>query len=175
MTYHLWCFLQGRSLKNSLWPLLLTCPLYFFSLELNAAAPNPFSITRCTIVLGAINFGSVDPMSDNLATSTVTLTCDVSGSYNPYVQTIKLSTGSGSYTTRTLISGTNTLEYNIYTDSARSIVWGDGTSSTSTGSVSFGTAGNNQAASATLYGKIPSKPNVVPGTYTDSITATVTY
>ena len=169
MTTQLQLALQRRLLKKIAWLLLASCPLYFSSTE---AA---FNINSCSISLTAINFGAFDPLSDDLATGTVSMTCTVGGSGNALVQPVSLSAGSGTFATRTLKSGTNTLEYNIYTNSARTTVWGDGSGSTSTGSISFSTTGTNQTSSATLYGKIPSKPKVVPGSYSDSITATVTY
>ena len=168
MTSRLWPFLHRSAPKKAVWLLLATCPLYFSS------ANAGLNFSSCSVSLTGINFGTVDPMSDDLATSTVTVTCTITGNGSAISLPIVLTTGSGSFTTRTLKSGTNFLNYNIYTDSARSIIWGNGIggTSTSTVSVSFSSSGSQ---SATLFGKIPSQPKAIPGTYNDTITASVTY
>ncbi|WP_165848046.1 Csu type fimbrial protein [Paraburkholderia lacunae] len=61
-----------------------------------------------------------------------------------------------------------TLRYNLYTDAARTSVWG----TTNTIPVTVGTS---KSATLTAYGLIPGNQNVVPGTYSDSITITLTY
>jgi spore coat protein U-like protein len=68
-------------------------------------------------------------------------------------------------------SGTRTLGYQLYLDTGRSTVWGDGTASSST---SAGT-GTGSTQTLTLYGRLPSLANVVPGAYTDTVTVTVSY
>ena len=48
---------------------------------------------------------------------------------------VALSTGgSGSYATRKMSNGTDTLSYNLYTDAGHTIIWGDGSGGTSTNS-----------------------------------------
>jgi spore coat protein U-like protein len=65
----------------------------------------------------------------------VTVTC-VTLVSTPETFTVKLSTGgSGSYT-RQMTSGAAHLNYKIYTDSARSSIWGDGTGGTSYNTIS---------------------------------------
>lgn len=45
---------------------------------------------------------------------------------------VTLSTGiSGTYAARTMVSGPNTLTYNMYVDTARTQIWGDGSPGTS--------------------------------------------
>jgi spore coat protein U-like protein len=68
-------------------------------------------------------------------------------------------------------SGSNTLGYQLYLDAGRSSVWGDGSASSSTSS---GT-GTGSAQTLTIYGRLPSLANVVPGSYTDTVTVTVSY
>ncbi len=65
----------------------------------------------------------------------------------------------------------NTLAYQIYLDAGRATVWGDGSASSSTKS---GT-GTGSVQSISVYGRIPSLATVVPGSYTDTVTVTVTY
>src|SRR5438874_6956298 len=118
----------------------------------------------CTISAGgAVSFGNYDW---TLATPTdtvgsMTYTCTTAA-------LVFLSQGSsGTYTQRTMLSGANSLGYNLYTDAARTQVWGD-----------FFTGGTIQVAPAgtpatlDVYGRIPAGQNVPPGSYTDSITVT---
>ena len=68
-------------------------------------------------------------------------------------------------------NGIKTLGYQLYSDSLHSIVWGDGTSLSAV-TPGVGT-GSNQ--SLTVYGRLPTVTGAIPGTYTDTVTVTVTY
>src|SRR5436190_1433424 len=69
-------------------------------------------------------------------------------------------------------TGTNLLNYNIYTTSARTTVWGDGTASTAT----IGGTGSGSAQSVTVYGRVGSGQTSLPaGAYADTVAVTVTY
>ena len=63
------------------------------------------------------------------------------------------------------------IAYQLYLDSARSQVWGDG----ATGAVHGGTGtGANQAI--TVYGRVPAgQPLPAGGVYRDTVTATIVY
>ena len=88
--------------------------------------------------------------------------------------TITLSKGgSATFSPRTLNSGTDTLNYNLYRDAARTTIWGDGTGSTA----SYTQVGlpNNTAQNLTIYARIPAAQDVRAGTYTDSVTVTIDF
>ena len=122
----------------------------------------------CTIGATGVAFGSYDPRSATAkdSTGTVTLNCPSNRS-----GVVSMSTGgSASYTQRKMASGANTLNYNLYTNSTRTAVWGDGTGGSTTVSVAKGYAGT-----LTIYGRIPASQNVRAGTYSDTITVTVTF
>jgi spore coat protein U-like protein len=114
----------------------------------------------------------------NAATGTVTVTCTATGTGSTTVSgTLSLSTGdSGSYTTRYMLSGANRLDYNIYATPAYTQIIGNGSAGTYAPSES-GTvvAGQIYQVSLPLYGFAPASQNVAPGSYTDTIVATVTY
>jgi spore coat protein U-like protein len=89
---------------------------------------------------------------------------------------IALTSGTGSYAARQLASGADRLGYNLFKDSARTLVWGDGTSGTSTLSDSYTLAVSPTVRAYPVYGRIPGGQNLTKvGTYGDSITVTVTY
>lgn len=111
-----------------------------------------------------LEFGSYNPASstDTTAEATVKVTCNAGAS-----ATASLSTGSGTYGQRTLKSGTNALNYNLFTSNTYSTTWTDTTTVPVTG-------GSEQTL--TIYGKIPKGQNSVPvGSYTDTVTVTITY
>ena len=85
-------------------------------------------------------------------------------------------TSGGNITQRLMASGSNTLQYNLYTNSTHTTLWGDGTA----GVTQPGTgAGLATATSFTVYGLLPDSATnqaaVPSATYADTITVTVTY
>lgn len=126
---------------------------------------------QCSATTLGVAFGGYDPFSGASvdSTGTVTVTCLVINSYS-----VALSRGSsGSYSPRTLVSGGNALDYNLFLNSSRSTIWGDGTGGTGviSGSIGLLLLPNNH----TIYGRIPGGQNPAAGSYADTITVTVTY
>ncbi len=122
---------------------------------------------QCSISVQGINFGSYDVFGSQSVDSTgnVSVTCDTSTTYS-----ISLSPGSGSYASRAMTNGLYQLNYNLYTDATRSVIWGDGAGGT-------GTVGGTWTADVnhTVYGSIPAGQNAYVGSYSDSITVTLTF
>lgn len=133
----------------------------------------------CTIAAttAGVAFGSYNPFSaaNNDSTGHIDVTCTAvlagTGSY-----TIALNAGHGSFANRQLMSGVNFLNYNVYADSARSQIWGDGIGG---GTVMVSDTYNilllPVTRSYTVYGRIPGSQNKPAGTYSDTLTITVTY
>jgi spore coat protein U-like protein len=119
---------------------------------------------NCNVSAQGVSFGNYDPFSTTAldSTGTITVICDASTMY-----TISLSTGSGSYATRTMRKGAHTLNYNLYTNASRSIIWGDGTGNTALVN-DTGLGGNY-----TIYGRAPARQNPYVGTYFDTIVVTL--
>jgi len=65
--------------------------------------------------------------------------------------------------------GGDTLNYNLYRDSARAEVWGDGAGNTYV-QTGIGTGGT---AHLIVYGSIPAGQNVRAGLYSDAVTVIV--
>ena len=95
---------------------------------------------------------------------TIAITCN-----SAPVGVAKLSTGTGTYAQRRMVSGAHNLNYNLYTSSARTTVWGDGTGGT--GTVSF----TNKNSTLSVYGRIPALQNAFPGAYSDTVVVTITF
>jgi spore coat protein U-like protein len=134
----------------------------------------------CTVSAGALTFGiypaySAAPVT---ATGTFNVTCTATGTGSATVSgTLSLSTGSsGQFATRTMRAGTSVLDYNIYVSPAYSQIFGDGTAGTyqlsESGTV---TAGQVYQVGGALYGRIPARQDVAPGSYLDTIVMTVVY
>jgi spore coat protein U-like protein len=120
----------------------------------------------CALNVVGLNFGAYDifDTQDVSITTNVGVTCDTDTSFE-----ISLSAGSGSFASRTLVNGANLLSYNLYVDPAHLTIWGDGSPGTATVS-SSGTSRN-----FTVYGRIPARQNAFVGSYSDTITVTITF
>ena len=131
----------------------------------------------CTITSTGVGFGNYDTLSATALTSTGTLSfsCTSGIPILGATFTVSLNAGSsGTFAARTLKNGANTLNYNLYTSVAYTTVWGDGTASTATVSGTY-PMNNAPPVTLTVYGLIPAQQNVLAGSYSDSITATVTF
>jgi spore coat protein U-like protein len=118
----------------------------------------------CNPTSSGIAFGTFSGSQITIVGS-IALNC-VGSSGSSY--TLTLSTGgSGSFSTRKVKNGATTLSYNLYSDAAFTQIWGDGSAGTS---VSNG----SPVTSVSVYAKLPSQTKPAPGTYTDTITASLT-
>src|SRR5262249_11735412 len=111
-------------------------------------------IGTCAISANTLSFGTAIPadITANIDPNSVNLTATCASGT---VYTVALSAGSGSgatFAARKLTSGSNQVNYTIYTDAGRTTVWGDGTgtSATVTGT------GNGAAQTIPVYGRIQS-------------------
>lgn len=86
------------------------------------------------------------------------------------VLSIKLSEGAAGTFTPRCMGGQ--LDYNLYRDSARTEIWGDGLSGTYYQDIPVGGTLVNLF---TVYGRIPASQSVSAAAYTDLITVTVEY
>lgn len=140
-------------------------------------AGNAWALT-CSLSAVATSFGIYAPFSavplDSVGSVTVTCENLVSLLVSYSVQ---LSPGSsGSYTPRRLNGPGYQLDYNLYTNAARSGVWGDGSGATNTVNDGYLLGALFPVVrSYNVYGRIPAGQNVAPGSYSDTITVTINY
>jgi spore coat protein U-like protein len=137
------------------------------------------AFVNCGVTATALNFGTYVPTAttETDSTASVVVNCTITVGLS-VSWTVALATGnSGTYSSRSMANGSVILPYQIYIDSAHTMVWGDGSAGTSVNTGGFtaiviGTGG----ATYTAYGKIPPlQSTATPGTYTDTILVTLTY
>ncbi len=140
----------------------------------------------CVVSTGGLSFGaSYDPFAvlpDDSATATITVECTATALLQlcivPYEVSIDTG-GAGGYSPREMTAGAEVLQYNVYTDPTRLLVWGDGISSgtlTVSGVLSYPILfGGTQSADHQAYGRIFAGQLVDSGSYSDSLTITVSY
>jgi len=122
----------------------------------------------------AMAFGNYDVnLGAVTSTSAININCTKSDTY-----TIALNYGAngGSAANRIMANGTNLLDYNLFVDSGYANVWNStcGSGMNCDGGTGAG-PGVGNAQSYTVYGKIPAGQNVPAGSYSDTITVTVTF
>ncbi len=144
------------------------------ALPLGAAAQS------CSAQATAINFGMHNPMAPtpNDTSATVSLSCSVHAVALLLSYTISLSAGSSAnFAQRKMTAGSRELAYQLYSNSQRTAVWGDG--SAGTGAVHGGltlSLLSGTVAARTVYGRIPApQPQVAPGSYGDVVTVTISF
>jgi spore coat protein U-like protein len=122
----------------------------------------------CTVAATDLAFGTVGLLSSNVdSTSTLTITCTPTTAYK-----VGLDAGNVTGSTvdnRLMASGTTTMRYQLYSDTARTQVWRDSVDST------VGGTGSGVAQSMTVYGRIPVQTTPAVGSYLAQVTATITY
>ena len=133
-------------------------------------------VTSCSVSASGVAFGIYDPAAPaaTLSSGTIAVNCVVSGATGHNPITIAFSSGgSGTFGSRTMASGTDTLSYNLYLDAAYTQVWGDGTGGSVT-DTQYVTPGK-PAFSSTVYGMMPALQSANAGTFSDTITVTVSF
>lgn len=122
--------------------------------------------TSCTVTAAPLAFGTYNGAALNKPSGGITVTCTDG---TPYTIGLDEGLNGGSGNTRYMIAGTNTLAYELFSDTNYTVPWEN-----TTGAVASTGTGGAQTPFV-VYGTIPAGEAVVPGTYQDTITATVTY
>ena len=128
--------------------------------------------SSCTVVAADIDFGTRANLAAAVtANGGLAVTCT---SGRPY--TIALNAGAtpgNTIAARKMNlngAGAGVIGYQLYRDAGPANAWGDGTS----GVVYSGT-GSGTSQAIPVYGRVPAQATPAPGTYQDTIRATVTY
>jgi spore coat protein U-like protein len=125
----------------------------------------------CAISTDPVAFGVYDPLAvvPHDANGNIMITCSA-GTASQAVAGLGVS-AVATLLGRKMLSGANMLTYNLFTDSQRSVVWGDGTGL----SQILSNNGNGTVQVIPIYGRIPAGQLVPPGNYSDTILVTLTY
>lgn len=136
-----------------------------------------YAQASCTVSSGSstlVDFGVYSPLQGNQdGIGILSLTCvpdPLLGLAVSYDVEIGPGTGNGgSFNPRRLL-GAGSLDYNLYVDPARTLIWGDGTSSTQ--SLSGNCVG---VCALNVYGRIPGGQAIPAGQYSDDVVITVEF
>lgn len=148
------------------------------------AATRAEAAYSCSVAVVGVSFGSYDPLvaapADSAGRVNVTCTNVPGTGVDTVAYGVTLSPGmSGTYAPRQLAAGSARLGYNLYADSGRVQVWGNGSggSVTVSGSMKVGPgAGNGSRTNRhDVFGRIPARQDVAAGSYGDTIVVTVTF
>lgn len=122
----------------------------------------------CNIATNSLNFGTYSGSLIN-STSIISVTCTNTTTYN-----VGLNAGTATSATVTNRSMTGPagalLHYSLFSNSGRTTNWGN-----TVGTNTVAGSGTGLAQSLTIYGQMPAGQSAPPGSYADTITATVTY
>jgi spore coat protein U-like protein len=128
---------------------------------------------EATCVIGGattLDFGTQGVLSGNVdQISTIQVQCT---NTTPFNIGLDKGTNGSSVTSRLMKGGpTNeTIAYSIYSDTGHTTNWGE-----TIGTDTVASTGTGSSQSFTVYGLIPTQTTPSPGTYTDTVTVTVTY
>jgi spore coat protein U-like protein len=142
-------------------------------------ATTTFAVTAsvqgtCTISATGLSFGAYTGTALP-GTSTITVTCSGGTTYN-----VGLNAGmaTGATVTTRKMTGTyhgGTLAYSLFSDSGRSVNWGNTVGTDTVAGTGTGTVTGGNPQTLTVYGNIPAGTAPAADGYADTITATVTY
>ncbi|GAB7126225.1 spore coat U domain-containing protein [Silvimonas sp. JCM 19000] len=124
----------------------------------------------CSIASGVLNFGSQSNFSNGInQTAQLSVTCSNNAPYS-----IGLDAGNVNGSTingRLLTSSTGeTVQYQLYKDASRSEVWGN-----TVGTDAHTGVGNGAAQLVPIYGQIGARQKPAEGSYSATVTATVSF
>jgi spore coat protein U-like protein len=144
--------------------------------------PSPAWAISCDFTLTDLDFGVYDQVNAQPTNSTgsLTVTCQ-RGKKEPAQVRYNLSLGpstDGSMNPRSLQGPNPTpLFYNVFTDTTRTQIWGNGNqgSTTVTGHIRPIKQNNTGSLTHIFYGRIFPLQPVLPGSYADSITLTIDF
>jgi len=138
-----------------------------------ATATNSLSVSAtvqasCTVTASAMSFGNYTG-STATATSAVSVTCT---NATPYNVGLSAGTASGATVSTRKMTGPASalLSYSLFSDPSRTINWGQ-----TAGSDTVTGIGSGAVQALTVYGQTPAGQFLTPGSYTDTVTATITY
>jgi spore coat protein U-like protein len=136
-------------------------------------AQAPFTVQAnvdrtCNVTAQNINFGNRGFLTAAIdAPGGLSVTCTLNLPYS--ISLDGGTSGATSPTQRKMVLNGAAVIYGLYQDAARTLPWG-----TAVGQIVTGT-GTGAVQNLAIYGRVEAQTTPVPGTYTDTVVATVTY
>jgi spore coat protein U-like protein len=144
------------------------------ALHAQQTATTTFRVTAkvqavCAVTATDLTFGTYISGGAVLqGTTLLRATCTPGSTYN--VGLNEGTTAGSTVNARKMASGANALNYQLYSDSARSTIWGN-----TTGTDTVTGVGTGLAVDHTVFGAVPAAQVVPAGDYADTITVRVYY
>lgn len=124
--------------------------------------------SSCTLSAGILDFGTKGTLGVQVdGSSSLTVTCNAGA---PYVLSLGPGGANGTPLARRMTQGTSFVTYGLYQDANRAVPWGD-----TAGVDTLSGSGTGAGQAVHVYGRVPVQPTPAPGTYTDTVVATVTF
>jgi spore coat protein U-like protein len=155
--------------------LIIRCALFAAAIVLLLPQAASANIRNCTVDVNLLAFGTFSGSRID-TTNRITLTCNGTGNNNAY--SVALSEGgSNTFLDRVMFNGLNELHYNLYTDAAHTLIWGNARGQTvvDVGDFDFRFNIGDLTQTLTVYGQVPAQAVPAAGTYTDLILVTVIF
>jgi spore coat protein U-like protein len=139
------------------------------------------NVARSCSITGTsdVAFGAYDPADANFstpldATGSVTIRCTKNTTYDIALgQGANAASGSTcAAPLRQMASGTERLAYALFSDAGRTTAWGCDVSNDVTRTE---TVGPSSPDTVTVYGRVPAGQDVADGSYSDTVTVTVSF
>ncbi len=124
-------------------------------------------IATTPISFGAYNVFSAIPLR---STGTFTVTCNEAPPPTVMIS-VGPSAATGLFNPRQMSGGSgDLLDYNLFTDSAMTQIWGDGVTG---GNLLSQKVTKNKPWNAVIYANLPAQQNVSVGSYSDNVVVTI--
>lgn len=147
---------------------LFLCAIFILAHGLRCIAEAACLIRSTGVSFGTYNALSPAPLDSN---GSVIFRCEG----QDHNITITLDKGGApSFNLRRMLNGREALNYNLYLDPARTVIWGDGTGGTQ-GYFNRNPQPNRQDIVVPIHGRIPARQNVSAGNYTNSLTVAINF
>jgi spore coat protein U-like protein len=127
-------------------------------------------LAECQVVAtNTLDFGTVGQLIANVDTDALfSVQCT---NNTPYDIGLDAGTTAGGTTaTRLMTDGSATVSYQMFSNAARTINWGN-----TVGTDTISDIGTGSNKSYTIFGRVPSQVTPAAATYTDTVTVTITY
>ncbi|PFH26549.1 Csu type fimbrial protein [Burkholderia sp. JKS000303] len=125
--------------------------------------PRHAQAETCTATASTVSFGSVSPISRAAVAATGALSVTCTWSAITLTPNVLVCLSLGGTSPRSLVNGSNTMQYDLYLDAGHTTAWGSVYSGTTPASVTLTkpALGTSASATVTIYGQIaPNQPTV---------------